>query len=66
VPLSNPSPLIQAARDRTWTGDLLDGVNVTAPGPMAGVTWRLVRGAIGDVLTALVAIVARSCSSGSD
>jgi chromate transporter len=51
-------PLVRIARRHAWTGDLLDGVNVGALGLMAGVTWQLARGAIVDVPTAVLALVA--------
>lgn len=51
-------PLVRAARRHTWTGDVLDGVNVAALGLMAGVTWQLARAAVVDVPTAVMAVVA--------
>lgn len=51
-------PLVRLARRSTWTGDLLDGVNVGAVGLMAGVTWQLGRQAIVDVPTAILALAA--------
>jgi chromate transporter len=52
------NPLIPRLRASPWMGALLDGVNVTALGLMAAVTWQLGRAAVIDVLTALLAIVA--------
>jgi chromate transporter len=51
-------PLVRLARRSTWTGDLLDGVNVGAVGLMAGVTWQLGRQAIVDVPTGVLALAA--------
>jgi chromate transporter len=45
-------------RRRTWTGDVLDGVNAAAIGLMTGVTWQLARTAIVDVPTALLGVAA--------
>jgi chromate transporter len=56
VALSHPLlPRIRASR---WTAALLDGVNVAALGLMAGVTVELGRGAVVDVLTAVLALAA--------
>jgi chromate transporter len=52
------NPLIPRLRRSPWMGALLDGVNVTALGLMAGVTWELGRAAIVDWLTALLSILA--------
>lgn len=52
------NPFIPRLRTSPWMGALLDGVNVTALGLMAAVTWVLGRSAIIDWLTALLAIVA--------
>ena len=52
------NPLVPRLRRSPWMGALLDGVNVTALGLMAGVTWQLGRAAIVDWLTALLAVVA--------
>jgi chromate transporter len=51
-------PIIPALRRVTWTGALLDGVNVVALGLMAGVTWQLARAAIVDWLTLVLAVSA--------
>ena len=45
-------------RKSPWSAAFLDGVNVTALGLMAGVTWQLGRAAIVDIPTALLALVA--------
>ena len=49
---------IPRLRASPWMGALLDGVNMTALGLMAGVTLVLGRAAIVDWLTALLAVVA--------
>lgn len=51
-------PLLSWLRRSPWAGALLDGINVSALGLMAAVTWELGRTAIVDWLTAGVAIVA--------
>jgi chromate transporter len=48
--------ILPAIRKATWTGALLDGVNVAALGLMAGVTWQLGRAAIVDWLTLALAV----------
>jgi chromate transporter len=45
-------------RKSPWSAAFLDGVNVSALGLMAGVTWQLGRAAIVDLPTALLAVVA--------
>jgi chromate transporter len=45
-------------RKSPWSAAFLDGVNVSALGLMAGVTWQLGRAAIVDIPTALLALVA--------
>ena len=45
-------------RKSPWSAAFLDGVNVSALGLMAGVTWQLGRAAIVDIPTALLAIIA--------
>lgn len=45
-------------RKSPWSAAFLDGVNVSALGLMAGVTWQLGRAAIIDIPTALLALVA--------
>ncbi|MGH2699339.1 MAG: chromate efflux transporter [Actinomycetota bacterium] len=49
---------IERMRRSVWFSGLLDGVNAAAVGLMAGVTVRLARAAIVDVMTALVAVTA--------
>lgn len=51
-------PLVPKIRASRRAGAFLDGVNVTALGLMAAVTWQLGRAAIVDVTTAVLAIVA--------
>ncbi|MCI0395340.1 MAG: chromate efflux transporter [Chloroflexi bacterium] len=51
-------PLVSRLRNSTWTAPLLDGVNVTALGLMAGVTWQLGRAALVDLSTWLLAAAA--------
>ena len=55
VAISNP--LIPKIRGSIWAGSLLDGVNASALGLMAAVTFQLGVGALKDVFTALIAIV---------
>jgi chromate transporter len=50
--------IIPYVRKSPWTAAFLDGVNASALGLMAGVTWQLGRAAIIDVPTALLAVVA--------
>jgi chromate transporter len=52
------SRIMPHLRKSPWTAAFLDGVNVSALGLMAGVTWQLGRTAIVDIPTALLAIVA--------
>ncbi|HJZ46577.1 MAG TPA: chromate efflux transporter, partial [Roseiflexaceae bacterium] len=52
------NPLIPRLRASPWMGALLDGVNITALGLMAGVTIVLGRAAIVDWLSALLAAAA--------
>ncbi len=52
------NPLIPRLRASPWMSGLLDGVNVAALGLMAAVTWELVRAAIVDPLTAILALAA--------
>lgn len=52
------SPLIPRLRRSPWTSGLLDGVNITALGLMAAVTWQLGRASLIDPLTLLLALVA--------
>jgi len=51
-------PLVPRLRRSSWTAAMLDGVNVSALGLMAAVTWILGREAIVDPLTAFIAIAA--------
>jgi chromate transporter len=55
VAISNP--LIPKIRGSVWASSLLDGVNASALGLMAAVTFQLGVGAMKDVFTALIAIV---------
>ena len=48
--------IVPAMRRSAWTARLLDGVNVSALGLMAGVTWQLGREAIVDWTTSLLAV----------
>jgi chromate transporter len=50
--------IIPHIRNSPWSAAFLDGVNVSALGLMAGVTWQLGRAAILDLPTALLALVA--------
>jgi chromate transporter len=45
-------------RKSPWSSTFLDGVNVTALGLMAGVTWQLGSAAIMDIPTTILAVVA--------
>jgi chromate transporter len=49
--------IVPYIRKSPWTAAFLDGVNVTALGLMAGVTWQLGRAAIVDIPTLLLAVV---------
>lgn len=51
------SPLIPRIRKSVWAGSFLDGVNASALGLMAAVTWQLGRSSLVDPLTGLVALV---------
>ncbi len=51
------APLMGRLRERRWTADLLDGVNVAALALMAGVSWELARSALVDPFTIAVALV---------
>jgi chromate transporter len=55
VALSNP--LIPRLRSSPWFGSLLDGVNVSALGLMAAVTWVIGRASLVDPLTILIALL---------
>lgn len=50
--------IVPYIRKSPWSAAFLDGVNVTALGLMAGVTWQLGRAALIDLPTILLAIVA--------
>jgi chromate transporter len=54
VAISNP--LIPRIRSSVWAGSLLDGVNASALGLMAAVTFQLAAASLQDVFTALIAI----------
>lgn len=56
VAISNP--FIPKMRASPWFGALLDGVNVTALGLMAGVMGQITAGSLVDPLTAVMAVVA--------
>jgi chromate transporter len=51
------SPLVPRLRDSVLLASLLDGVNVSALGLMAAVSWQLGQAAVVDWLTALLAIL---------
>jgi chromate transporter len=55
VAISNP--LIPKIRGSVWAGSLLDGVNASALGLMAAVTFQLAVASLQDVFTALIAIL---------
>jgi chromate transporter len=55
VAISNP--LIPKIRNSTWMSSLLDGVNASALGLMAAVTFQLAASSLTDFYTALIAIV---------
>ncbi len=55
VALSNP--LIPRLRSSPWFGALLDGVNVSALGLMAAVTWQIGRASLVDPLTIVIALL---------
>jgi chromate transporter len=50
-------PLIPRIRHSPWTSGLLDGVNITALGLMAAVTWQLGRASLVDPLTGALALL---------
>ncbi len=50
-------PLVPRLRRSAWASKLLDGVNVSAVGLMAGVTWVLGRAALIDWFTVILALV---------
>lgn len=51
-------PLAPQLRRSPWLSSLLDGLNVAAVALMAGVLWQLARIAVGDLLTAVLALSA--------
>lgn len=55
VAISNP--LIPKIRSSIWAGSLLDGVNASALGLMAAVTFQLAGSSLTDLYTLLVAII---------
>jgi chromate transporter len=55
VAISNP--LVPKIRNSAWAGSLLDGVNASALGLMAAVTFQLAASSLIDFYTALIAIV---------
>jgi chromate transporter len=56
VAISNP--LIPKIRNSTWASSLLDGVNASALGLMAAVTFQLGASSLKDVFTVLIAVTA--------
>ena len=50
--------LARRVRERSWTSALLDGVNASALGLMAGVTFQLGMDAVADLLSVLIGISA--------
>ncbi len=50
-------PIVPRLRRSAWASKLLDGVNVSAVGLMAGVTWVLARAALIDGFTAIIALI---------
>ena len=52
------SPLIPRIRSSPWAGAFLDGVNASALGLMAAVTWQLGQASLVDPLTIVVALIA--------
>lgn len=55
VALANP--LIPRLRQSAWFGSLLDGVNVSALGLMAAVTYQIGRASLVDLLTVAIALL---------
>lgn len=51
-------PLVQRLRNSPWTGALLDGINVSALGLMAAVSFRLGQAAFIDSFTWIIALAA--------
>ncbi len=56
VAISNP--FIPRLRDSPWFGALLDGVNSSALGLMAAVTWQIGRASLVDLFTVLLGLLA--------
>jgi chromate transporter len=56
VAISNP--LIPRVRNSSWASSLLNGVNASSLGLMAGVTFQLGRASLTDVFTVLLAVLA--------
>ncbi len=50
-------PIVPRLRRSPWASKLLDGINVSAVGLMAGVTWVLGRAALIDWFTAILALI---------
>ncbi len=50
-------PIVPRLRRSAWASKLLDGVNVSAVGLMAGVTWVLGRAALIDWFTVIIALI---------
>jgi chromate transporter len=50
------NPLIPKIRNSTWASGLLDGVNASSLGLMAGVTFQLAFSSLTDLYTALIAV----------
>lgn len=55
VAISNP--LIPKIRNSAWAGSLLDGVNASALGLMAAVTFQLARSSLTDLYTVVIAMI---------
>jgi chromate transporter len=51
------NPLIPKIRNSTWAGSLLDGVNASSLGLMAGVTLQLAFSSLTDFYTVLIAVI---------
>jgi chromate transporter len=51
------NPLIPKIRNSTWAGSLLDGVNASSLGLMAGVTLQLAFSSLTDLYTVLIAVI---------
>lgn len=55
VAISNP--LIPKIRNSAWAGSLLDGVNASALGLMAAVTFQLARSSLTDIYTLTIGVI---------